>query len=150
PDFPEALNESQYLVPRLTREQRRQAIEAPLGRQRISSALVERILNEAGDEPDQLPILQHALMRTWSRWRESAAGQERPIEVEDYEAAGGFADALNQHADELMQSPAVRAEPRLVEIVFKRLTALGRGNRERRDPAPLSELWDLCNATSDE
>ncbi len=31
PDFPEVLNESQYLIPRLTREQRRQAIEGPLG-----------------------------------------------------------------------------------------------------------------------
>jgi hypothetical protein len=30
PDFPETLNESQYLVPRLTRDQRRQAIEGPL------------------------------------------------------------------------------------------------------------------------
>jgi WD domain, G-beta repeat len=150
PDFPEALNESLYLVPRLTREQRRQAIEGPLGRVRISSALVERILNDAGDEPDQLPILQHALMRTWSRWRRSSPGNERPVEVEDYEASGGFAGALNQHADELLQSDMVREEPGLVEIIFKRLTAIGGAHRERRDPAPLAELWELCNATSEE
>jgi hypothetical protein len=55
PDFPEALNESQYLVPRLTREQRRQAIEGPLGTVRISSALVERILNDAVTSPINSP-----------------------------------------------------------------------------------------------
>ena len=150
PEFPELLNESLYLVPRLTRQQRHQAIEGPLGRVRISSALVEHILNDAGDEPDQLSILQHALMRTWSRWRGLSAQGERPIETEDYEAIGGFEDALNQHADELLHTPAVRADPKFVEIIFKRLTALGRDNREHRDPAPLSELWDLCNAVSEE
>jgi hypothetical protein len=149
PDFPETLNESQYLVPRLTREQRRQAIEGPLGGARIPFALVERILNDAGGEPDQLPILQHALIRTWSHWREASSSGERPIGMEDYEAAGGFAGALNQHANELLNSGAARAEPWMVEIVFKRLTAISRG-RERRDPAPLSELWELCNAESEE
>ena len=150
PEFPEVLNESQYLVPRLTREQRRQAIEGPLGRARISSVLMERILNDAGDEPDQLPILQHALMRTWARWRASSPDDSRPIETEDYEKTGGFKGALDQHANELLEAPAVIVEPKLVEITFKRLTALGRGNRERRDPARLEELWDLCNAVSDE
>jgi WD40 repeat protein len=85
-------------------------------------------------------------MRTWARWR--ASGSERPIGIEDYEAVGGFAGALNRHADELLSSDAVRADPKIAEIVFKRLTALGRGNRERRDPAPLSELRALCNAES--
>ncbi len=147
PEFPEALNESQYLVPRLTREQRRQAIEGPLGRVPISSALVEQILNDAGDEPDQLPILQHALMRTWSYWRNQTPENNRAINATDYLAIGGFSSALNQHADQLL---ATLADPEFAEIVFKRLTALGRGNRERRDPARLSELWELCNAESPE
>ncbi len=150
PDFPETLNESQYLVPRLTREQRRQAIEGPLGRARISSSLVERILNDAGDEPDQLPILQHALMRTWARWNSVAPDNTRPIDDEDYDAVGRFSGALNQHADELLKTPAATAAPGFVEIIFKRLTALGRNNRERRDPALLSELWVLCNASSEQ
>jgi hypothetical protein len=74
PGLPEALSESQYLIPRLTREQRRQAIEEPL---RLFGAsmtpqLVEQLLNDSGDEisdptvgaqyrggaPDPLPVLQ--------------------------------------------------------------------------------------------
>jgi hypothetical protein len=35
-------------------------IEGPLGRVQIAPSLVQRLLNDAGDEPDQLPILQHA------------------------------------------------------------------------------------------
>jgi Novel STAND NTPase 1 len=134
----------------LTRDQRRQAIEGPLGGTRIACALVERILNDAGDEPDQLPILQHVLMRTWSRWREESGNSARPIEAEDYEAVGGFSDALNQHANDLLNTEAARAEPEVPAIVFKRLTAIGRSNRERRDPAPLWELWALCHAGSEE
>jgi hypothetical protein len=89
-------------------------------------------------------------MRTWSQWRKTCAAVERLISTEDYDAVGGFEGALNQHADELLESDAVRAEPKFVETVFKRLTAVGHGNRERRDPAPLSELWDLCDAATDE
>jgi hypothetical protein len=84
--------------------------------------------------------------RTWARWR--ASGGERLIGIEDYEATGGFAGALNRHADELLNSDAVRADPKIAEILFKRLTALGRGNPERRDPAPLSEQGNIRGAES--
>ena len=144
-DLPEALNQSSYLIPRLTRQERQEAIEGPLGCDGISPSLVQRMLNEVGDEPEQLPILQHALMRTWNRWRIVDPDETRSIEPIDYETIGGFQNALNDHADELLRS----LDPRIVETLFKRLTARGRSNRERRDPAPLEELWTLCGATTD-
>ena len=66
-DLPEAINDGQYLIPRLTREQRREVITGPVavGGAVITPRLVNRLLNDVGDDPDQLPILQHALMRTW-------------------------------------------------------------------------------------
>ena len=72
-DLPEAINEGQYLIPRLTREQRREAITGPIAvcNADITPRLVNRLLNDMGDNPDQLPILQHALMRTWNNWKES-------------------------------------------------------------------------------
>ena len=74
-DLPEAINDSQYLIPRMTRDQRRSAIEGPVavGGARIMPRLVNRLLNDMGDNPDQLPILQHALMRTCATMRRSAA-----------------------------------------------------------------------------
>ena len=143
-DFPELLNDCQYLIPRLTRQQRKDAIEGPLGRVKIAPALVQRLLNDAGDEPDQLPVLQHALMRTWNQWRRSDPGETRPIGLADYEAVGGFEGALNRHADELL----AQGDGDIAECLFKRLTARGRGNRERRDPATLAELWAVCGAVT--
>ena len=145
-DLPEALNEGQYLIPRLTREQRKQAIECPLGATAISSALVQRMLNDAGDEPGQLPILQHALMRTWDHWHTSDPQQSRAISLEDYESIGGFENALDLHADELLRG----VNRDLAATIFKRLTARADGYRERREPATLSELWELCAAKSEE
>ncbi len=145
-NLPETLNDCQYLVSRLTREQRKEAIEGPLGRVQIRPSLVQRMLNDAGDEPDQLPILQHALMRTWSHWRRSDRGPERPIAISDYEAIGGFENALNQHADELLEG----ISPEIAATIFKRLTARGRADRERRDPAALGELWAVCGAENEE
>ena len=145
-DLPETLNECQYLIPRMTRQQRQEAIELPLGRVGIAPSLVQRLLNDAGDEPDQLPILQHSLMRTWNQWRASDPQQTRPIQLSDYESIGGFEEALNRHAEELLA-----AVPKdIAACVFKRLTARGRDNRERRDPATLQELWDVCGASSAE
>src|SRR5262245_51550026 len=67
-DLPEAINEGQFLTPRLTRDQLQEAIEAPASmfHGQIESALVNRLLNDAGTHPDQLPLLQHVLMRMWT------------------------------------------------------------------------------------
>ena len=145
-DLPETLNDCQYLVPRLTREQRKEVIEGPLGRVKIAPNLVQRLLNDAGDQPDQLPILQHALMRTWAHWHSSDPEEKRRIEIEDYLSIGGFENAINQHADEVLAG----VPENLAKIIFKRLTARGRGNRERRDPATLAELWEVCEVETPE
>src|SRR5712692_11241659 len=89
--LPETLNRSQYLVPRLTREQRQEAIEGPLrvARARMSARLVQRLLNDAGEDPDQLPVLQHALMATLRRWKEQ--GGQSEIDLPQYEDVGGMA-----------------------------------------------------------
>jgi hypothetical protein len=76
--------------------------------------LVQRLLNDVGDDPDQLPILQHALMRTWSKGSEARA-EGRPLDVPIYEATGGMAAALNFHAEEAYETwasfPPARRSP---------------------------------------
>ncbi|HEU4435325.1 MAG TPA: hypothetical protein VFR51_18200, partial [Pyrinomonadaceae bacterium] len=97
--LPEAINVSQYLVPRLARPQRQEAIENPivLYGQTISPRLLDRILNDAGEEGDQLPVMQHAMMRTWEKWR---AATDPVIDLEHYEAAGTLKLALSNDAEE--------------------------------------------------
>lgn len=66
----EAVNQGEYLIPQLKRAQRRDAIEMPIrvGGARIAPRLVQQLLNDVGNDQDQLPVPQHALMRTWDRW----------------------------------------------------------------------------------
>ena len=65
----EAVSATQYLVPNLTRSQLEEAIRKPIEKAAgtIEPELVERLLNDCGDELDQLPVLQHCLMRLWDR-----------------------------------------------------------------------------------
>src|SRR6516225_7294487 len=63
----EAVNDGEFLIPRMTRDQIQEAIEGPIrvrGAQ-IAPRLLFRLLNDVQDSQDQLPVLQHALMRTW-------------------------------------------------------------------------------------
>jgi len=149
-DLPERLNDAQYLIPRMTRDQRREAITGPVlvGGGRIAPRLVNRLLNDLGDNPDQLPILQHALMRTWDLWV-SAAAAEGEIDLLSYEAVGGMASALSQHADEAFTELAPR-QREIAESLFKGLTEKGADNREIRRPARLAELAAVSGATQEE
>lgn len=76
PGLPEAVDSSQYLTPRLTRQQRAAAIVAParVCGGDIDPALTNRLLNETSPESDQLPLLQHCLMRMWVLASERAGG----------------------------------------------------------------------------
>ena len=67
--LPEAINDSQFLTPRLTRDQYRSAIVEPalVAGGQLTDVLVTQLLNDLRGEPDQLPVLQHALMRMWTQ-----------------------------------------------------------------------------------
>ncbi len=146
-DLPEAINDGQYLIPRMTREQRRQAIVGPVSvaRGEITLRLVNRLLNDVGENPDQLPILQHALMRTWDCWQAHRQNGDS-LDLPHYEAIGTMAQALSQHADEAyLELPDERSQ-RIAEKIFRRLTEKGTANREVRRPTRLHELSAVAEA----
>ncbi|HBP54945.1 MAG TPA: hypothetical protein DD687_03225, partial [Verrucomicrobiales bacterium] len=140
----EAVNEGEYIIPRLNRNQRKQAIEAPsrVGGREMSNRLVQRLLNDISDDPDQLPILQHALMRTWEYWVQ--AGSEGPVDLEHYQATGGMTEALSRHADEVFQSLPDGEHRRIATLIFKSLTEKVSENRGIRRPMQLNELHEIC------
>jgi WD domain, G-beta repeat len=140
----EAINRGQYLVPRLSRSQLREAITSPIAvfEESIAPDLVIRILNDIGDNADQLPILQHALMRTWDH---HCAGQE--IVMADYEEIGGLSHALNQHAEEIYEELERKGLGMVVERLFKALTQMEGEGKGIRRPTRLSEVCTLTGAT---
>jgi len=157
-DLPEAINDGQYLVPRMTRDQRREAITGPVavGGAEISPRLVQRLLNDVGDNPDQLPILQHALMRTWNYWLDNSR-KSVTLDVLHYEKIGGMEKALSIHADEAYdeltkgQTETIgKRRQELVEKVFRCITALGSDNREIRRPTLLKDICKIVGTNVEE
>ena len=144
-DLPETINNGQYLIPRMTRDERREAITGPVavGEGAISVPLVNQLLNDAGDKPDQLPILQHALMRTWNHWLGHRNGE--PMDIPDYVAIGGMAEALSRHAEEAF-AELNDSQKAIAEKLFKGLTEKGTDNREIRRPMEVNEICKLTGA----
>jgi len=151
PGLAEAINAGQYLVPRLNRDERREAISGPVavGGAEISPVLLTRLVNDVGDNPDQLSILQHALNRTWARWRNGGLGQG-PLDLRHYEAIGTMARALDQHAEKAYAELASTRQLQLCEKVFKALTDKATDARGVRRPTTLGTLCALADATAAE
>ena len=146
--LPEAINDGQYLIPRMTRDERRFAVTGPVGvtRGKISEPLINRLLNDVGDNPDQLPILQHALMRTWEHWQAHRSDGE-PIGLEHYEAIGTMSDALSRHADEAFNELPDEKSRKIAELLFKTLSDRGADNRETRRPTRLDTICKITGAS---
>ena len=143
PRLAEAINEADYLVPRMTSAQLRAAIERPVdtaGAQ-ISKDLVERLLDDVGGDDDQLPVLQHAMMRTWEHWEDTGASE--PLALEHYEAVGTVDCALSKHAEEMYAALPEGDARHAAELIFKTLA----GDMESgggRHPTPLNELVEIA------
>lgn len=144
------INRSNYLIPQLSREQKKSVIEGPItvaGGQ-IAARLVKRLLNEIGNSHDQLPILQHALMRTWDYWVHNHEPGE-PIDVRHYNAIGRVKTALAQHANEAFDELSLR-DKHIAEVLFKNITEKNQNNRGMRRPCRLGLVAELADAGEDE
>ncbi len=152
--LPEAINGGQYLVPRLTPDQRAEAITGPAAVFGVTlvSTLVNRLLNDVGENPDQLPILQHALMRTWDGWRRHGDDRTGAAEIglADYEGVGGMAAALSLHADAVFEGLADDGSPQqaarrqvIAQRLFKCLATVGAGGVAVRRFATVQEIVEV-------
>jgi tetratricopeptide (TPR) repeat protein len=148
PGLPEAVNAGLYLVGRMSRVGLRSAITGPVAVAggTIAPRLVHRVLNDLGDDHDQLPLVQHALSRTWAHWADVRAGQG-PIDVEDYEAVGTVRDALSKHAEEAYEEARALGLAQTTERVFKALTDTVTDQRGVRRPTPVAALAAISEAS---
>lgn len=150
PDLTQIINDSHYLIPQMTRDQKRLAIEGPVavGGGKIAPRLSQQLLNDVGDNPDQLPILQHALMRTWQFWREHGREGE-PMDLKHYNAIGTLREALSQHANEAFDSLSKR-EQQICESMFKALTERGTETAGIRRPTKVATIAAISGVNEEE
>lgn len=146
----EMINKGYYLVPRMNNDERKEAVTGPIrssGHQ-ITDELVERLLDDVGDDPDQLPILQHALMRTWDYWKINKTG-DQPIDISHYEAIGTMKEALSVHLEEIYAELKDNRSKSDAERLFKALTDITKESRGTRRPTSLDEICTLVNSSEE-
>jgi WD40 repeat protein/energy-coupling factor transporter ATP-binding protein EcfA2 len=146
PELAELINRSNYLVPQMTRNELKRAIEGPIAvaNGKINTNLVNLLINDVGDNPDQLPILQHALMRSWDYWEKHREGEEE-LDINHYLAVGSMERALSDHANEAFAELDSNGE-QICEIMFKLLTEKQSEDRGIRRPVAVSEIMEVSLA----
>lgn len=144
------INNSNYLVPHMGRENYRDAIEGPVryAGASIEPALVEELLDHIGDRTDQLPVLQHAMMRTWTYWQELDE-PARPISKSDYESVGTMSNAMSMHANEAYEELDARGK-QICEKLFKTITDKGSDNKGLRRPTRARTIMSIAECTAPE
>ncbi|WAC14454.1 nSTAND1 domain-containing NTPase [Dyadobacter pollutisoli] len=137
----EAINRGYYLLPKMTMEEVREVITKPVevSGAKISTDLVDTLLDEITANPDSLPILQHALLRTWGKWAEIPANPEM-ITLAEYEAIGTMKNSINIHAEELFIQNLDDRRKIAAEKLFKTLIVSGASDTPVLHPITLAEI----------
>jgi CHASE2 domain-containing sensor protein len=159
----EAVSDSQFLCPRLTREAIVAAIERPAAvfGGSVEPALVSRIINDMGIDADQLPLMQQALMRLWKlsapmltlkTYLEQGGlkAKPEPKPGETTEEEGGEAEEaeeikkepiLSRHAEEILATVSDR-NPQAIETARRLFCLLieGEGDNAVRRVATVEEV----------
>ena len=138
---------ARFIVPAMTREELREAIEKPAASRVMyfePYSLVDRLINEVAQMPGALPLLSFALSELYLKYLQKfRAGirDKRAITQEDYHEIGGVTQSLTQRADreynKLVERDTAYAET--IRYVMLRTIAVGGGELARRR-VPLSEL----------
>jgi len=119
---------AQVNIGALTREELRESVTAPaeLVGLKFEPGLVDRILDDVGAEPGNLPLLEFSLTGLWSR------RQNRTLSNAAYNAIGGVTGALAQRAEAEFErfTPAEQAAARRL---FSRLVRVARPEEGAED-----------------
>ncbi|MEI7869851.1 MAG: ATP-binding protein [Candidatus Methylumidiphilus sp.] len=149
----EAINDGLYLTPRLTREQLREAIEEPalvFGGE-VAPDLVVQLLEDAAHNPDQLPLLQHALMIMWQKAASlRVEGAVVQLTLALYQEIGMLKQVLSNHADSVFNEELSPEQQAGAEILFKALCERASDQRDTRRPQKLSVLAQLLQLDNQE
>ncbi len=133
----------------MDRENFREAIVGPVKNAGadIENDLVELLINEVNDRADQLPVLQHALMRIWLHWKKQGE-HDRPLGIADYQAMGTMSDAISRHADEIYEGLGGDGK-RICEKLFKIITGKGSDNKGIRYPSNVKTIKAAISCTGE-
>ncbi|QDL10243.1 hypothetical protein DP113_22105 [Brasilonema octagenarum UFV-E1] len=121
----------------MNREELLRAIEQPAQKMVVQkdAQLTQRILDDVGNEPGNLPLLEFALTRLWS------LQQKRKLTHQAYDKIGGVKKALANHAEEVYQR-LDETQRHIVPRIFVQLVRPGEGTEDTRRIATRAEVGD--------
>src|SRR5262245_155249 len=136
----------------MTRDELRDAIVQPAGAVTFENGLLDTLLDDVGDRPGNLPLLQFALREMWGRL------DKRRMTRAIYDAIGGVEGALAQRAQAIFDALTAKGEDAravtLFRQLFTRLVALGEGSEDTRRIVGREELgqesWALAQRLASE
>ncbi|MEC4818046.1 MAG: CHAT domain-containing protein, partial [Scytonema sp. PMC 1069.18] len=125
------------LLSSMSREELQMAIELPAQKLlvQLEPQLTQRILDDVGSEPGNLPLLEFALTRLWSKQ------QNRVLTHTAYEEIGGVKKALANHAEQVYQSLS-ETQQKAAQRIFVQLVRPGEGTEDTRRIATRAEVGD--------
>ena len=104
-ELTEHLNKSKYLLPQMNLNDLKEAILEPfhVAGASVESGFEEYLLNDMEEVELSLPLLQHALKKTWNHWK-SRGNTNMSVTLEDYQSTGGIRNGLGRDMENLFQS----------------------------------------------
>ena len=149
----ETINRTQYLVPRMDDNSLMRAVRRParMFDGFIDERLSARLIASVRGREDELPLLQHGLMLMWDEALRVKSGEGVVLDGTSVEKAGGLAELLSRHADEVMALVAPdERRARLVEMIFRELTDPNAEGSAIRRPRALLDLAAAAGIATDE
>ncbi|WP_413168040.1 CHAT domain-containing protein [Capilliphycus salinus ALCB114379] len=132
------------LLSSMKREELQQAIELPAQKLdvQLEDQLTERILDDVGQEPGNLPLLEFALTRLWEKQK------HRTLTHSAYSEIGGVKKAIANHAEQVYQK-LTETEKQQAQRIFLQLVRPGEGTEDTRRVATREEVgeenWNLVS-----
>ncbi|RUS95302.1 hypothetical protein DSM106972_090780 [Dulcicalothrix desertica PCC 7102] len=148
--FGKALQEyTPLLLAPMNSEELRDAIEKPAALMKVELhfGLTNKLIDDLGNHPGRLPLLEFALTQLWEK-------QENWfLTHQAYEGIGGLEKALALHADEALRNLS-ESEKQQAERVFIQLVRPGEGTQDTRRVATRYDVgkknWGLVKRLADE
>ncbi len=146
--FADALQDTSMMMGPMSRDELRRAIEIPAEMQGavFEAGLVERLLDDVGEAPGNLPLLEFALTLLWE---EQSDGW---LTHAGYEEIGRVKGALARYADQVL-AELDESEQEAARRIFVQLVRPGEGTEDTRRMATRAELmdenWELVRILAD-
>ncbi|MEG4404124.1 nSTAND1 domain-containing NTPase [Microcoleus sp. MON2_D5] len=132
------------LLSSMKREELQAAIESPAQNLKVQlePRLTQRILDDVGQEPGNLPLLEFALTRLWEKQI------NRELTHQAYEEIGGVKKAIANHAEQVYQKLS-ETQKKQAQRIFVQLVRPGEGTEDTRRVATRAEVgednWNLVS-----